>query len=91
LRALPVALQAWREGSAQLVFAEGSADKIVVHSLVDEDPQQRDAEALVAALMARYPDRAINVPQLQRHEVGGGALERLGFERSPLHQVWMVR
>jgi ribosomal protein S18 acetylase RimI-like enzyme len=91
LRALPVSLQAWREGSAQLVFSEAGDDRIVVHGLVDTDVRQHDAESLVATLLAAYPERTINVPQLQRHDVGGAALERLGFERLPLHQVWMVR
>lgn len=91
LRALPVALQAWRQGSAQLVFSEGAGERLQVNSLVDRDPAQRDAEALVASLLARFPGSTVHVPQLQRPSVGGGALERLGFARLPLHQVWMRR
>ncbi|MCG2595741.1 GNAT family N-acetyltransferase [Ramlibacter sp. XY19] len=91
LRALPVPLQAWREGSAQLVFSEAAERKVVIHSLVDGDAGQRDAQALVEALLGRYAEWTIHVPQLQRREVGGEALERLSFERLPLHQVWMMR
>lgn len=91
LRTLPVALQAWRQGSAQLVFSEGAGERLQVNSLVDRDPAQRDAEALVASLLARFPGSTVHVPQLQRPSVGGAALERLGFQRLPLHQVWMRR
>jgi hypothetical protein len=31
------------------------------------------------------------VPQLQREAFGGAALERAGFARLPLHQLWMRR
>jgi ribosomal protein S18 acetylase RimI-like enzyme len=89
LRALTVPLQAWRRGSAQLVFAEGADGSIQVHSLVDPQPVQNAAGELVAALLARYPGRLVRVPQLQRQVVGGAALERLGFAREPLHQLWM--
>lgn len=91
LRALAAQLQAWRRGSAQLLFSESGEQKLAVHSLVDGDPAQRDAQALVAALLARHPGWTVSVPQLQRRDVGGEALERLGFERLPLHQVWMMR
>jgi ribosomal protein S18 acetylase RimI-like enzyme len=91
LRGLPVTLQAWRRGQAQLVFSEGADARLHVHSLVDRVPAQQDARALVAALLARYPRQAIQVPQLQRQVVGGAALESLGFERLPLHQLWLRR
>jgi ribosomal protein S18 acetylase RimI-like enzyme len=91
LRAQPVALQAWRCGSAQLVFAASGADAIAIHSLVDTQPVQRDAQALVARLVGENPSYRIGVPQLQRPDLGGEALERLGFERQPLHQVMMRR
>jgi ribosomal protein S18 acetylase RimI-like enzyme len=91
LRALPLALQAWRRGEAQLVFSEGADARIQVHSLVDRVPAQQDARALVAALLARYARQALHVPQLQRQAVGGAALESLGFERLPLHQLWLRR
>lgn len=91
LRALPLALQAWRRGDAQLVFSEGADARLQVHSLVDRVPAQQDARALAAALLARYARRAIHVPQLQRQAVGGAALESLGFERLPLHQLWLRR
>lgn len=91
LRALPLALQAWRRGDAQLVFSEGADARLQVHSLVDRVPAQDDARALAAALLARYARQAIHVPQLQRQAVGGAALESLGFERLPLHQLWLRR
>jgi hypothetical protein len=91
LRALPLALQAWRRGQAQLVFSEGADARIQVHSLVDRVPAQQDARALAAALLARYARHAMQVPQLQRQAVGGAALESLGFERLPLQQLWLRR
>lgn len=89
LRAQPVALQAWRRGSAQLVFAASGSDAIVIHSLVDTQSAQRDAQALVARLVGENPGHRVVVPQLQRPDLGGEALERLGFERQPLNQVMM--
>ena len=91
LQALPVRLQAWRAGSAQLVFSQGDDGILQVHSLVDREPAQQSARELVAALLARHPGHAIRVPQLQRAAVGGEALEALAFARLPLHQLWMRR
>lgn len=91
LRALPVELQAWRLGAAQLVFSRAAPGGVTLHSLVDRDPAQRDAEALVRRLLQSCPGERVSVPQLQLPNVGGAALERLGFERLPLHQLWMVR
>jgi ribosomal protein S18 acetylase RimI-like enzyme len=91
LRALPVALQAWRLGSAQLVFSRPAPGAVTLHSLVDRDAAQRDAEVLVQRLLQACPGERFTVPQLQLPRAGGEALERLGFERQPLHQQWMVR
>ena len=92
LRALPVSLQAWRSGSAQLVFSLNGADVVTVNSLVDRQPAQQDAQALVEQLLREHGGaRRIVVPQLQRPDLGGETLERLGFERQPLHQVLMRR
>lgn len=91
LRAWEVPLQAWRRHSAQLVFSAAADGSIQVHSLVDREPGQQAACELVEALLARHPGRTIRVPQLQRQAVGGAALERLGFARLPLHQLWMRR
>lgn len=88
LRALTVTLQAWRLGAAQVVFSEGAEQKVTIHSLVE---QGGDAQALVAALLRRYAGWSVGVPQLQRLDVGGAALERLGFERLALNQVLMRR
>jgi len=50
---------------------------------------QPGAQRLVAHLLARFPARRIAVPQLQRDDLGGEALLRLGFQRLPLHQLGM--
>jgi hypothetical protein len=92
LRAQPFALKALRQGQAQVVFAEAAAGKLVVHSLVDDGSAgQHDAQAVVARLLALHPAHAVAVPQLQRRDLGGLALERLGFDRLPLHQLMMRR
>lgn len=91
LRAQPVALRAWQLGAAQLVFAVNGADSVAIHSLVDRHPSQADAQALAARLVRDHSYHRILVPQLQRPDLGGEALERLGFERQPLHQVLMRR
>jgi ribosomal protein S18 acetylase RimI-like enzyme len=85
-------LQAWRHGTAQMVFAEQpSGAAVVVHSLIDLEPQQTGAQALSEALAARYPGRTLRVPALQRPDLGGEALERAGFTPQPLHQWLMLR
>ena len=82
---------AWQLGTAQVVFSAAGADRRVVHSLVDLDPAQRDAERLARQLCATAGESTVVVPPLQREDVGGAALQRAGFEVRPLHQVWMVR
>lgn len=91
LAALPNALQCWQYGQAQLVFSIAAARSAVVHSLADRQPGQLDAEHLVRALLARHGADGIEVPQLQRPDVGGEALARAGFERQALHQLLMQR
>ncbi|WP_374563830.1 N-acetyltransferase family protein [Ideonella sp.] len=84
-------LQAWRDGDAQLVFAEQPAQQAVaVHSLVDLDPAQPGALALAQALAARHPGHTLRVPALQRPDLGGDALQRAGFAPQALHQ-WLMR
>ena len=90
LRALP-GLQAFRAGSAQAIVSLLGDQRLQVHSLVDRDDRQREAEALLQAVRRAHPQRSLHVPQLQRAGVGGEALERLGAKRLPLHQVWMRR
>lgn len=90
LRALPVALHAWRHGRAQAIASDG-AGRLVIHSLVDLEPAQTSAERLVAHLTRRAAGRAVFVPQLQREDLGGRALLRRGLQRLPLHQVLMRR
>jgi ribosomal protein S18 acetylase RimI-like enzyme len=91
LRAQPVALLAWQRGAAQLVFAVNGDESVAVHSLVDRRAEQQDAQALAARLVQAYPKHRFVVPQLQRPDLGGEALERLGFARQPLHQLLMRR
>lgn len=91
LRVVQAPLQAWREGGAQLVFSAHPQGRIHIHSLVDRRAAQQDADRLVAALLACHADKSVHVPQLQRPSAGGEALERQGFARLPLHQVWMRR
>lgn len=91
LCALPVQLQVLAlEPDAQLVYSVGPAG-LTVHSLIDRDPQQAGAEALVAQLLRLHPGQPLQVPQLQRPDRGGAALERLGCARQPLWQWWMRR
>ena len=89
--ALPVAWTAWRHGRAQLVFSGDATSGLVVRSLLDRDPAQHDAEALLRALLAAYPGVKVSVPPLQRPDLGGQALARCGFVREVLHQFIMRR
>lgn len=91
LGALTATLTAWRCGQAQLVFLEGPAQTLTVSSLIDRDPRQEDARRLLQYLCSRYPGYAVNVPQLQREDLGGTAMRSLGFNPLPLHQWLMVR
>ncbi len=93
LAANRAALRALRHGDAQVVYAPGAdaAAPVVIHSLIDLDPAQRDADTLLSALVARHPGRTIKVPALQRPDVGGEALDRAGFVRQQLHQHLMRR
>lgn len=86
---LAVPWTAWRRGSAQLVFTGDAAAGVVVRSLIDRHPSQRDAEALVRALLAAHPGARISVPALQRGDLGGEALQRCGFTVEALHQAIM--
>lgn len=82
---------AWRRGGAQLVFTADPAAQggVIVRSLVDRDPAQHDAEALVRALLAAHPGARVSVPALQRADLGGAALRRCGFAPEALHQTLM--
>lgn len=86
---LPPGWMAWRQGSAQLVFSGDAAAGLTVRSLVDLDPAQHDAEALLRALLAAHPGVGVSVPALQRYDLGGAALRRCGFAPEPLHQLIM--
>lgn len=91
LTTAPPGWQAWQRGSAQLVWSVDASGTVQVRSLVDLDPAQHDAEALVRALSARQAGSTLVVPPLQRPDLGGEALERAGWVRQPLWQWLMVR
>lgn len=84
-------LQAWQRGSAQLLFSQLDESTVAIASLIDWQPAQQDARALVQALRAAFPAQQIRVPQLQRLDLGGQALRDSGFEALPLHQLLMRR
>lgn len=88
LAASPLAWQAWQSGSAQLVFVVQD-DGVRILSLVDRQPAQQAARALLLALRAAHPGLPWDVPQLQAAHVGGDALLALGASREPLYQYLM--
>lgn len=86
---LTVPWTAWRLGSAQLVFTGDVETGVIVRSLIDRNAAQQDAESLVQALLAAHPGAKVGVPQLQRSDLGGEALQRCGFTTEALHQALM--
>lgn len=86
---LTVPWTVWRRGSAQLVFTGDVEAGVIVRSLIDRNPAQQDAEALVQALLAAHPGAKVSVPQLQRGDLGGEALQRCGFATEARHQALM--
>jgi len=86
----PEGWTAWQQGHALLVWVK-AGERLQILSLIDLQPGQPDAERLVAALAASEPSLALFAPQLQRQDLGGQALQRLGFKRAALHQWLMVR
>jgi GNAT superfamily N-acetyltransferase len=91
LRALNVPLQAWRIGTAQMVFSVAPPGAATIHSLIDRDSRQDDARLLIGTLLARHQGCRVMVGPLQRSDVGGQALLDLGFEAQPLRQQHMLR
>lgn len=91
LRHVGAPLVAWQHGTAQLLHTVAADGSVSVASLVDRDPEQRSAQVLVDALLARHAGSVVRVPQLQRDDLGGQALRRAGFAAMALHQVWMQR
>src|SRR3569832_2152906 len=75
----PDGVRAWACGDAALCTSVAAQGGLVVQSLIDPDPVQAAAQVLVAKLVADHPATKIFVPQLQRRDLGGTALERLGF------------
>lgn len=91
LREQALVLQAWRAGEAVLVAGESGATQVTVFALLDATPGQAATPALVAQLRRRWPGHTLHVPQLQRDDLGGAALQRLGLQRLPLHQLLLHR
>ncbi|SCK13203.1 N-acetyltransferase [Vogesella sp. LIG4] len=82
--------QAWQQDSAQLVFV-AQDDDVQILSLVDRQPAQQAARALLQSLRAAHPALPWRVPYLQAPQLGGDALLALGCRREPLHQYLMRR
>ena len=89
LSAQPRPLTFWRCGSAQIAFSVVEGTPTQIHSLVDLDPAQRDAEVLARALGAARPD--VFAPPILRDDLGGDALRRAGFAPHGMSQVLMQR
>lgn len=86
--AAPGEVFCWRHADAQLVFRAGAGDGPVgVVSLIDRDPAQAGAVALLAGLRAAYPARALQAPQPQRDDGPARAFDAAGWARLPLHQL----
>lgn len=87
----PGPLTAWRLGAAQLLFAPNAGgSQVQVAGLVDAGADPMAARGLARALAAAHPQATLRVPQLQRPELGGDALEAEGWQRLALHQ-WLMR
>ena len=89
LSAQPRPLTFWRCGSAQIAFSVVEGTPTQVHSLVDLDPAQRDAEVLAHAVRAAHAD--VFVPPVLRDDLGGDTLRRAGFAPHGMSQVLMQR
>jgi GNAT superfamily N-acetyltransferase len=89
LSAQPRPLTFWRCGNAQIAFSVVEGTPTHVHSLVDLDPAQRDAEVLAHAVRAAHAD--VFAPPVLRDDLGGDALRRAGFAPHGMSQVLMQR
>ena len=93
-------------GNAVLLFDKSAAliltellTNVRCQSLLDQTAQDVIVEVgniLLNACLGSFGNMMsmnikFTVPQLQLPRAGGDALERLGFERLPLHQLWMHR
>jgi hypothetical protein len=87
----PIAPRAFRLGGAQIVLVEADANTVMVTSLLDRDAGQRDALRLLAALRQRYPNHLLRAPQIHRANAAARAFVAAGWERQPLHQLFMRR
>jgi GNAT superfamily N-acetyltransferase len=89
LSAQPRPLTFWRCGRAQLAFSVVEGTPAQIHSLVDLDPSQRDAEVLARAVRTAHAD--VFAPPILRDDLGGDALCRAGFALHGMSQVLMKR
>jgi GNAT superfamily N-acetyltransferase len=89
LSAQPRPLTFWRCGEAQVAFSVVEGTPTQIHSLVDLDPAQRDAEVLAQALRAAHA--GVFAPPVLRDDLGGEALRRAGFVPHGMSQVLMRR
>lgn len=80
---------AWRRGRAQLLFHARGEQRVVVASLVDLGATQQDARVLLRALANAHPNATLAMPQLQRADLGGDAMQAEGWQRMALHQQLM--
>jgi ribosomal protein S18 acetylase RimI-like enzyme len=86
--AAPGEVLCWRHADAQLVLrTDAAGGPVAVVSLIDRDPTQAGAVALLAALRAEYPTRTLQAPQLQRDDGPALAFDTAGWTRLPLHQL----
>lgn len=90
LAAVGDGLVGWRRGAALVALDPDAAGRVALHALFDPDPLGRDADALVGALVARFPDRPVTAIPIHRDDLGAAALRRAGFAPQALHQVLMV-
>ena len=79
LAALPDPLRAWRLDTAQIILSLNAQSAVAIHSLLDLDPRQQSADALVRGLRGLFAGCRVVVPPLQRLDLGGQALQRSGL------------
>ena len=87
LAALAGDVLVWQHASAWLLWKLGDRGPWI-HVLEGEPA---DAEALLRTLLLSHPGRGVKLAPLHRSDLLPGLWPRLGFERQPLHQLYVVR
>lgn len=77
----------WQHRSAWLLWKMGDRGPWI-HALEGEPD---DAEALLRTLLLTQPGRGVKLAPLHRTDLLPGLWPHLGFERQPLHQLFMLR